>query len=78
MSLARAHNRAWDREPDHFTANLIAEMSGRDLDRTISEMTDAEIEAVVTPKTIAAERPTALVDHRHSVAACADGRESNR
>lgn len=29
------------------------------------------------PTPIAAESPTALVDHRHSVAACADGRESN-
>lgn len=32
------------------------------------------INTVCSP--IAAERPTALVDHRHSVAACADGRES--
>lgn len=49
--IARAHNRAVDRG-DHFTAGLIADyanLSCRDLDRTIGEMTDAEIVALVTP-----------------------------
>lgn len=49
--IARAHNRAFARG-DHFTAGLIADyanLSCRDLDRTVAEMTDGEILALISP-----------------------------
>jgi hypothetical protein len=74
----RAALRAEDRA-DSFTAGLIydlvAEMSGRDLDRTIAEMTDAEIEALVTPSPIAAALPQG-VDQSHDASCTRPGRES--
>lgn len=67
MTLARQANTAWD--------------EGRmvDFDRLVRKASEADLIAFLEPpQTIAAEPPTALVDHRHSVAACADGRESAR
>lgn len=64
MTIARDANTAWD--------------EGRmvDFDRLVRKASEADLIAFLESSTIAAESPTALVDHSLSVAACADGRES--
>jgi hypothetical protein len=62
--------------PREVSRAIIRASMALDRDHPAQSALYAAHAAIFNP--IAAERPTALVDHRHSVAACADGRESNR
>jgi hypothetical protein len=64
---------------DHSVSETVANAFWSIRDQLVAALTASRDQRRIINtvcSTIAAERPTALVDHSHSVAACADGRES--
>lgn len=55
MSAARAANRVWDRD-DMVTFDLIAGLPARAIDQALSELTTAELEALLQRRTEIEER----------------------